>query len=367
MGLTIHYTIETPKTWTHNQTVEKLHIVQEFAKTLDFVEVTDVVELKDKECEIEFGKRDDPHGWAKIQGQRHIDNPWKPGVSRSQSPNRMVFFSIWPDEGCEEMNVGICSYPRDVWKGETEIDYLNWSSALGKYANKNSKKILKSFLKKWNLRKSPQPKGYYRHRFIGAKYSVQGWANADIVSGRYISHRKGYAPNIGIVSFRDQMQYSLNFKYQGTAEEATQVFSDKEFQSDLRDLVFGKEYVNPAEFGKWRSFCKTQYSNNFLKAHLGVCAILEKLQEIGFKVSVSDEGDFWEKRDVKALVAEVAEWDAMIAAFTGALKDITPKGMALECPIFERPDFEHLEMKGQGKIAEFLKILNAAKAKIQTT
>jgi hypothetical protein len=92
-----------------------------------------------------------------------------------------------------------------------------------------------------------------------------------------------------------------------------------------------------------------------------ICAILEKAQDIGFKGFVHDEGEFWEKRDVKALAEEVAQWDAMIAAMFGAMKDAAPEGV-LESPIQNRPDFEHLEMKGlqagygivAGKIADYL-------------
>ena len=58
-------------------------------------------------------------------------------------------------------------------------------------------------------------------------------------------------------------------------------------------------------------------TSNFLRAHLAVCAILEKAEKLGFKVNVSDEGDFWTKRDVKALAEEVGQWDAMIAGLFG--------------------------------------------------
>ena len=79
----------------------------------------------------------------------------------------------------------------------------------------------------------------------------------------------------------------------------------------------------------WSSFCKTQYANdpkcgglpNFLRCHLTVIAMLDAAKELGFGVGVTDEGDFWEKRDVKALAAEIGNWDKMIAGFFGAMKD----------------------------------------------
>ena len=55
--------------------------------------------------------------------------------------------------------------------------------------------------------------------------------------------------------------------------------------------------------------------------------------------------DFWEKRDVRALAEEVGQWNEMIAAFAGKLKD--QFGGDLEAPITDYSDFEHLEARGQ--------------------
>ena len=63
--------------------------------------------------------------------------------------------------------------------------------------------------------------------------------------------------------------------------------------------------------------------------------------------SVSDEGEFWEKRDVKALAKEVGEWNEDMAALVGQLKDLF--GGDLQAPIAEFPDFEHLEARGRRK------------------
>jgi hypothetical protein len=108
---------------------------------------------------------------------------------------------------------------------------------------------------------------------------------------------------------------------------------------------------------RWRSFCKTQYANdpacgglpNFLRCHLTVVAMLDAAKELGFGVEVSDEGDFWEKRDVKALAAEVGNWDKMIAGFFGAFKDATAgTGFAVESAMSGRTDFEKLEAAAAG-------------------
>jgi hypothetical protein len=99
----------------------------------------------------------------------------------------------------------------------------------------------------------------------------------------------------------------------------------------------------------WHSFCKTQYANekgieNFLRCHLSVIRLLDACKKIGILKEVSDEGNYWDKRDVPALVKEIGEWDSMIAAFGGALKDAT--GGNIVAPIFSYTNFENLEARG---------------------
>jgi hypothetical protein len=103
----------------------------------------------------------------------------------------------------------------------------------------------------------------------------------------------------------------------------------------------------------WGSFCKTQDAGspeyggvaNFLRCHLTVVALLDEAKRLKLLRHVSDEGDYWEKRDIEALVREVGEWDEMIAATVGQLKD--QFGPALVAPILQRQDFEHLEARGR--------------------
>jgi len=102
---------------------------------------------------------------------------------------------------------------------------------------------------------------------------------------------------------------------------------------------------------------------NFLQAHLGAVAIFDKMIELGFKVEVSDEGGFWEGRDIQALSADIADQAAMVAAFGGALKDALGDGV--EGAGFGSADFERLEFEGQKKLnPESLKAVVAACHKI---
>ncbi len=115
------------------------------------------------------------------------------------------------------------------------------------------------------------------------------------------------------------------------------------------------------------AFCKTQYASNpkcggvpnFLRAHLSVVRMLDFAKELGILAEVSDEGEFWEKRDVKALADEVGSWNAMIGAFTGAMDELV--GQKVAAPIKNFPDFEHLEAKGQDQIDDFLRLLKDVK------
>src|SRR6185312_2638039 len=73
----------------------------------------------------------------------------------------------------------------------------------------------------------------------------------------------------------------------------------------------------------WGSFCKTQYASNakyggienFLRCHLVMIRLLDCAKELGILKEVSDEGDFWEKRDMQALAKGLGDWNAMTAGW----------------------------------------------------
>ena len=103
----------------------------------------------------------------------------------------------------------------------------------------------------------------------------------------------------------------------------------------------------------WSSFCKTEYASNpaaggiqnFLRCHLSVIRLLDIAKELGILASVSDEGDFWENRDIQALARELGEWNQGMAALVGRLKDMF--GGNFDAAITKFPNFEHLEAEGQ--------------------
>ena len=64
---------------------------------------------------------------------------------------------------------------------------------------------------------------------------------------------------------------------------------------------------------------------------------------------------------MKALIQEIGEWNEMIAATFGGLKDaLGGEGIGIEAPIADFSDFERLEFKGQ-KQEHLAPFLNAMK------
>ena len=379
MGLTIAYSIKASAKWLPAEIRAKLEEARQYAKTLPVVSVSELVEFRGKEADYqhirESGReKEDEFFWTKIQAQRHLQNPWEPGSLGRQAPSHMLVFTVDPAEGCEPMNVGICSYPPHVWKTDKDShEPKAWSLALDKEnAYPDSLKIMRAFMRRWRLKKLVASKTRPWRRFgeteKPAYLAPGGNAEASIRTGRRLSHRKGYAGSFGLVVIGDRMKGDLCFKFNGSAEEAEKTFALKEFRADLNRMAVGEDHITPAAKRIWGSFVKTQYANDprsggwesFVKAHLSVLSILEYMQGLGFGVEVRDEGEFWEKRDLGALAKVLGNYDAMLAGAVGAMKDAAgAAGMDVESPMFGRPDFEHLEAKGQeqGTMGEILKRL----------
>jgi hypothetical protein len=363
MGLTIHYGIEASPDWTRRQIREKLEDTRRFALALLVVSVSEVVEFRGKECDYQTGQREhetpdqaevrDPFRWAKIQAGRYVESPWRPGESRHQAPSHMLCLSIYPAEGCEQMNVGWCSFPRFVWKPEQD-HAPGWSNVFHGTSYRESEKLLRAFLKKYRLVKMPdnRPRSRLWGRSELIHYTPGG--GVSIRSGRYLSHRRGYASGYVELQLDDYARHEIRFRFRGTIDEARRVLTSPEFKADLEDIVHGREHVIPAAHGVWSSFCKTQYANapelggwhNFQRAHISVLAVLEHMQQIGFAVHVSDEGDFWQTRDLAVLAKNIGQYDAMIAGLAGIFKDAAEtNGIGFDSAMLGRTDFEALETR----------------------
>ena len=356
MGLTIHYCIEASKDWTRRQIRQKLEDTRLFAMSLPVVSVSEIAEFQGKDCQFDqapASEEKDPFRWAKIQAERHIESPWRPGESRQQAPSHMLCLSIYPAEGSEQLNVGWCCFPRFVWKPVQ--DYApGWSNVFRGTSYRDSKKLLRTFLKTYRLAKMPDKQAHGRHCGHAEPLHLTHGGDVAIRSGRYLSHRRGYGPSYVELQIDDYAHREIRFRFRGTIEEARGLFTSHQFKADLENIIHGKEHVIPATHGVWSSFCKTQYANDprvggwtyFQRAHLSVLAILEHMQQIGFTVQVSDESDFWKDRDLAALAKTIGEWDAMIAGLAGVFKDVAEaSGQGFDSPVLGRIDFEHLEMQ----------------------
>lgn len=108
----------------------------------------------------------------------------------------------------------------------------------------------------------------------------------------------------------------------------------------------------------WRfwGFTKTQYASlhgweHFLRCHRAVIDLLVALRPLGFRVRISDEGDYWPRRSITALRHNVGHMNALVAGMAGALKD-AGDGKGIESPIFAHKDFERLEAEGEARAGE---------------
>ena len=75
--------------------------------------------------------------------------------------------------------------------------------------------------------------------------------------------------------------------------------------------------------------------------------MLDHAQELGLLAPVSDEGDYWQKRNIKAFARAVGQWNQMLATWAGQLKDAS--GDAIISAIAQFPSFEHLEAAGRDR------------------
>ena len=89
-----------------------------------------------------------------------------------------------------------------------------------------------------------------------------------------------------------------------------------------------------------KSFCKTQYATHFARCHLLVIQLLDMLKAEGFNVDVYDEGEYWEKRDIKVLAKNINESTALIAGILGSLKSAAEQaGIVVEAPIEDSKNY----------------------------
>jgi len=125
----------------------------------------------------------------------------------------------------------------------------------------------------------------------------------------------------------------------------------------------------------WRyaGFSKTQFASlhgweHFMRCHCAVVHLLAACRSPELRVKISDEGDYWPRRSLKALRQNLDQMNGIVAAAAGALKDCSPEATgenAVQSPIFAHRQFERLEAEGAGQFEVQLKKLRTLIGKRQ--
>ena len=120
--------------------------------------------------------------------------------------------------------------------------------------------------------------------------------------------------------------------------------------------------------GGWllKGSCKTQYAGehgweHFLNCHRQIISLLDFWCDLGVSVETTDEGGYWETRSEEKLRAALRQYDGLVAAVGGMMKDAPDNfggNLSVESPIFDYANFERLEHEGRlefGRQAEQLR------------
>ncbi|MBK8205626.1 MAG: hypothetical protein IPK87_02410 [Planctomycetes bacterium] len=118
----------------------------------------------------------------------------------------------------------------------------------------------------------------------------------------------------------------------------------------------GEDLPTEARGLSWMNFAKTQYASlpddggepNFMAAHLRIIKVLDEAVRLGVPLEVVDDGEFWTTRDENHLLAKLRQYNGLIAAFAGHMKD-TLGSDAIEAPIRGHQHFESLEARGNAE------------------
>jgi hypothetical protein len=306
MGLTIHYSLKST-TKSETRPGELVESMRQLALDLPFDSVSEVADLSGDECNYNRdGSPDDPLRWLLIQCHDSARCPWNENISFNVAPSRVIAFTVRTGPGCEDANIGLCQYP-----SELPVEY--------------------------------RPEDDQRFQRDG-RYSYPRF--------RQWADRK----------FPGRVVCDWDLKEQRT----------------IKTRLSG---------WRWQSFCKTQYASdpacggvaNFLRCHLSLVTLLERFGQLPtVEVDIEDEGhygpstfsDDWREahagnrkptyvwhpptHSVSALLKELGDYNGMMAAFAGAMKDAC--GSNFQSPIFGYSNFERLEFDGHNSesLAPFL-------------
>ncbi len=310
MGLTIHYGV-TSKTHSLQRAKALVERMRQFALDLPFESVDERLQYLGPEvCQrpLEDLRPDENLFHSVLEGCRHVQIPWhrKQSASVTVQPLEIVSFNTVPGPGSEWACFGLARYPAEI-----DVTYCPTSD------DRFIKTIKKRGCTRWD-------------------FDWRRWEQWLVSNGH------------------DRWDHPDDKKFQG--------------QRKIKTRLGG---------WRWGGFCKTQYASdpecggvpNFVRCHLCVIHLLDRIASLPVKVCMDDEGKYgrsyytddpWAQKrvytwhegqyNVKALVQEVGEWNEMIATMFGALKDATAaSGLTMVGPIADFPTFEQLEFRGQNQ------------------
>lgn len=217
MGLTIHYTLKSKLT-DAKQVRQTVHQMRQLALDLPFEEVSEIVDLKGKQCDTEARRKELQNGdekneslfWLMIQAGQHVQCPWNKRISRTINPTRIIGFETWPGHGSEPANFGLCLYPTEIeWEYTPEDDQRFEETPKGGlgWSRFSWDKWLRHCKRQRNFTRSPA--AFNEIRKVPTK--LPGWYWSSFTKTQYASDPQcGGVPNflkchISVVTLLDRM------------------------------------------------------------------------------------------------------------------------------------------------------------------
>ena len=136
MGLTLHYELTAPVS-SAAEARSRVEQLRQHAQSLPFVDVSEMIELTGDDCRFDPKNRRGPHSWLKTQTIRFLINGNVVSTPEESHPLHTIAFTVYPSEGSEQANFGLCCYPKSngwSWASFCKTQYAS-NPSTGDVAN----------------------------------------------------------------------------------------------------------------------------------------------------------------------------------------------------------------------------------------